>query len=376
VSLGTEEAVPRPSRCPPRTLLEKILAAARPGAVNGEPVGAGGFTLITAAKATDSVADLSVRWSLHGPQTTVDSNPQARVDAVHPGSTYLNLARTDGVSVVDVRCNWHVGSQMRETFQAFGLCMVRRGTFVRQSGREELIADSTTAYFEQPGVEQLVSHPLGGDGRTTVIVLADEAMARYAGDVVMPDRLIPVGREVQLLHARLLTDVRAGLDEPELDGRLTALIGRLVETVSPGRLTARRPATARSHRRIVDRAREAIAADPSSLDLIGLASELGHTPYHVSRVFHRATGVTLTAYRNALRIAVAIDRIGHGDENFAVLAADLGFVDQSHLARTLQRAVGMSPRRLRHWLTGRQYGSGSRLDNDIQDSRGITAYSQ
>jgi AraC-like DNA-binding protein len=305
-----------------------------------------------AGEATDPVADRSVRWSLHGPRTTVHRDPhEARLDASHPGSTYVNLAQTDGVSVVDVRCDWHGGAQMRETFQTFGLCLVRQGTFIRQRGRDELIADPTAAYFEQPGIEQLVIHPLAGGGRTTVIVLSNEAMTRYAGDVVMPDRLIPVAPELQLFHARLLADVRAGLDEPEIDGRLTWLIGRLVETASPGRLTARRPVTARSHRRIVQRAREAIAADPSSLDLTGLAAALAHTPYHVSRVFHRTTGTTLTAYRNAVRVAVAIDRINQGDENLAELAADLGFVDQSHLGRALRRAAGMSPSRLRHWLT-------------------------
>jgi AraC-like DNA-binding protein len=313
---------------------------------------------VRAPEATDPVANWSVRWSLHGPRTTVDCAHEARWDAFRPGSTYINLARTDGVSIVDVRCDWHAGGQIRETFQTFGLCLVRQGTYIRQSGREVLIADSTNAYFEQRGVEQLVIHPLAGSGTTTVIVLTDEAMVRYAGDVVMPDRLIPVGPEVHLLHARLLAGLRTGIDEPELDGRLTRLIGQLVETTSPGRLTAHRPAAARSHRRIVHRAREAIAADPSSLDLPGLAADLGHTPYHVSRVFHRATGTTLTAYRNAVRVAAAIDRIRQGDENMAELAADLGFVDQSHLARALRRSVGMSPMRLRRWLTGQRTEEG------------------
>jgi AraC-like DNA-binding protein len=260
------------------------------------------------------------------------------------------LARTDGVSIVDVSCDWHAGAEMRETFQTFGLCLVRRGVFVRQSGRTELTADSTTAYFEQPGIEQQVRHPKAAGGRTTVIVLSPEAMSRYTGDDVMPDRQIPVGPDVHLLHARLLSRIRAGIDQLDLEVLLVSLIGRLVETVSPGRLTATRPATARSHRRIVDRAREVIAADPSSFDLHGLAADLKHTPFHVSRVFSRATGITLTAHRNAVRVAAAIDRIHQGDEQLAVLAADLGFVDQSHLARALRRAVGIAPGRLRDSL--------------------------
>jgi AraC-like DNA-binding protein len=275
---------------------------------------------------------------------------EAGLDASHPGSTYLTLGRGDGVSIVDVSCDWHAGARMRETFQAFGLCLVRRGVFVRQSGRAELIGDPTSAYFEQPGIEQQITHPKAAGGKTTVIVLSHKAMVRYTGDVVMPDRQIPVGPDVHLLHARLLSRIRAGLDQAELEALLAGLIGRLVETASPGRLTATRPGTVRSHRRIVERAREVVAADPSSLDLHGLAAELGHTPYHVSRVFRGATGITLTAHRNAVRVAAAIDRIDQGDENLAVLAADLGFVDQSHLARALRRAIGIAPGRLRDSL--------------------------
>jgi len=65
----------------------------------------------------------------------------------------------------------------------------------------------------------------------------------------MPDRPIPVSPAIHLHHADLLAGLRSGIDEAELDARLTWLIGRLVETASPGRLTSHRAATARSHQR-------------------------------------------------------------------------------------------------------------------------------
>ena len=219
------------------------------------------------------------------------------------------------------------------------------------SGGSISSAISTAAYFEQPGLEQEVSHPVAVRGYTTVIVLSDEAMVRYAGDLFMPDQPIPVSLAVHLDHAELLSDVQVGIDEPEIDARLTWMIGRLVETASPGRLTARRPATARSHKRIVDHVREAIAANPASLDLPLYAAELGHTPFHISRVFRRAMGTTLTQHRNDVRVAAAIDQIGQGNR-LADLAIDLGFTDQSHLARVLQRAVRIPPGRLRRRLSG------------------------
>lgn len=260
------------------------------------------------------------------------------------------MARTAGVSVVDVTCRWHAGALMREQFKTFGLTLVRRGFFVRHTRRVDQFSDSTAAYFEQPGFEQSVSHPIAVRGYTTVIVLSDEAMARYAGDLFMPDHPIPVSPDVHLDHAELLSDLQAGIDEAELDARLTWLIGRLVETAAPGRLTSRRPATARSHQRIVDHVREAIAADPASLELRRYAAELGHTPFHISRVFRRAMGTTLTQHRNAVRVAAAIDQIGQG-HRLADLAVELGFADQSHFARVLQRAVQTQPGRLRRRLS-------------------------
>jgi AraC-like DNA-binding protein len=310
-------------------------------------------------------ADQRVRWAVtdtprRAPFTSrLDSEPGG-------GSTYRTLARAGGVSIVDVRCRWHAGARMRERFQSFGLSLVRQGFFVRHVRQSDQVGDSTTALFEQPGREQLVSHPLPVSGSTTVIVMSAEAMARYAGDLTMPDRAIPISPDVHVDHAALLADLRAGIDEAELDARLTWLIGGLVETDSPGRLTSHRAATARSHQRIVDHVREAIAADPAVLDLRGLAAELGHTPFHVSRVFRRTTGTTLIQHRNNVRVAVAIDRLAEGHESLARLAAELGFCDQSHLSRVLRRSVQLPPGRLRDRLF-RDGRPGANPDNDVQD---------
>src|SRR5918999_4923820 len=315
--------------------------------------------------ATSRSADQRVRWTLtDSPRRAPETS---RPDSNHGhGSMYHTLARTRGVSIVDVHCRWHAGARYRERFQTFGLSLVRRGVFVRHTRSADQVGDPTAALFEQPGHERWVSHPLAVPGSTTVIVLSAEAMARYTGDVYMPDRPIPVSPAIHLHHADLLAGLRSGIDDGELDARLTWLIGCLVEADSPGRLTSHRAVTARSHQRIVNHVREAIAADPASLDLRRLAAELGHSPFHVSRVFRRITGTTLTQHRNDVRVAVAVDRIAEGHERLAELAAELGFFDQSHLARVLRRSVQLSPGRLRDRLVrGRRPGGVP--DNGVQD---------
>src|SRR5919106_4425947 len=128
--------------------------------------------------ATSRSADQRVRWALtDSPRTAPEA---ARPESRHgPGSTYRTLARTPCVSIVDVHCRWHAGARYRERFQTFGLSLVRRGVFVRHTRSADQVGDPTAALFEQPGHERWVSHPVAVSGRTTVIVLSGEAMARY-----------------------------------------------------------------------------------------------------------------------------------------------------------------------------------------------------
>jgi AraC-like DNA-binding protein len=80
---------------------------------------------------------------------------------------------------------------------------------------------------------------------------------------------------------------------------------------------------------------------------------IGHTRFHVSRVFSRVTGMTLSQFRNRVRVAIALDRLADGHEDLAVLSADLGFVDQSHLSRVVRASTGERLSALRHRLGDR-----------------------
>ncbi|NRQ39412.1 helix-turn-helix transcriptional regulator, partial [Nonomuraea sp. NN258] len=106
---------------------------------------------------------------------------------------------------------------------------------------------------------------------------------------------------------------------------------------------------------LVDAAREAIAADdPAAGDLLSLAESLAVSPYRLSRAFTSELGVSLTHYRNRVRVGRALDRIEDGAPSLAALAAELGFADQAHLTRTIRRHVGHTPTALRHLLTTAQ----------------------
>ncbi|MEV0719470.1 AraC family transcriptional regulator [Asanoa sp. NPDC050611] len=71
----------------------------------------------------------------------------------------------------------------------------------------------------------------------------------------------------------------------------------------------------------------------------------------MSRAFSREMGVSLTHYRNRVRVGRALERLSAGDTDGARLAADLGFADQAHLCRTIRVHVGQTPTEVRMLLT-------------------------
>ncbi|MFG1881847.1 helix-turn-helix domain-containing protein [Micromonospora sp. NPDC049102] len=118
-----------------------------------------------------------------------------------------------------------------------------------------------------------------------------------------------------------------------------------------GRAVRRRPATLAAHRRLADRAREVLAHSDFTLGLGEVAREVGSSPHHLSRVFQRMTGSSLTAYRNRLRVRAVLDTPAEPDGRpLGALAADYGFADQAHLTRVVREQVGHPPARLRRLL--------------------------
>ncbi|MEV0383620.1 AraC family transcriptional regulator [Nonomuraea sp. NPDC050643] len=301
------------------------------------------------------------------------------------------LAAGPGFSLDAVTClDDHRGWSSAELSPRHRVVLVRRGTFRRMADGRRAVADPTMAYLGVPGEEERFAHPAGGDVCTS-LSLSPGLWRTLAGDGLRPSRsTLYVDARFDLAHRRVLRAARGGDPAFELTESLLPLLAlTLAQTTSapapsqpshpvrtarpptitgvpastagaatstPGATTAATRTVTKGNAAatasaVTDAAREAISADhPAATGLISLAALLRVSPYQLSRAFTRELGVSLTHYRNRVRVGRALDRLEQGEPSLATLAADLGFADQAHLTRTIRRHAGHTPSSLRRLL--------------------------
>ncbi len=249
-----------------------------------------------------------------------------------------------GYSVSVVRCaDDHTGWSSAEVSAGHRMVLVRRGRFRRRVGGVTADADPTAAYLVAPGDEERFAHPAGGDVCTSV-EFGSVLWRRLVGERVLPPTVYVDGA-LELAHRRVV----ASAADPDY-----ALAEQLLVLVSGAiRQSSRSSWADTDDRAVVVRAREAVLADdPSAAGLFSLAESLGVSPYRLSRAFPREVGVSLTRYRNRVRVGRALARLEAGERELAVLAAELGFADQAHLTRTVREHAGVPPGVVRRLLAG------------------------
>lgn len=250
------------------------------------------------------------------------------------------LADGPDFSVATVRCEGHRPEwSPPEPAGRHQVVLVRSGRFRLRSQGRDALADPTAGYLQVPGDVASFAHPAGGDV-CTAVTLSPALWRSVAGEDRRPASVFLDGR-LQLAHRRLLRaapDAAFGMAE-----QLVGLLDRLL------RVPERHARV--STRALADEAREALLADhPEAGGLISLARLLDVSPSHLSRVFQRETGTSLTRYRNRIRVTRALDRIEQGAGHLAGIAADLGFADQAHLCRAVRAELGHTPTEVRRLL--------------------------
>ena len=158
-------------------------------------------------------------------------------------------------------------------------------------------------------------------------------------------------------HADAFEGARSAvLNLPFVDG--LAPLGRIADPDEAARLAGRDPLAAahwvaRSMIPHADRRADwpdLLAEALSGEEEIGLAEwarGLGVRPQSLSRGFRQAYGVSPKRYRLEQRARAALRRLPGWRGTLAGLAAETGFADQAHLARTIAAITGAPPHRWR-----------------------------
>ncbi|MEV6244106.1 AraC family transcriptional regulator [Lentzea sp. NPDC051838] len=303
--------------------------------------------------------------------------------------SFVDLAARPEFTVSAVDCHDdHRGWSAEAPRRDVRLVLVRSGGFRRRVRGVIADLDRTVGYLGLPGEEEQFAHPAGGDVCTSISLTASLWRSLAGDDARLGSSSVYVDARLDLAHRRLLAATRAR-KAPELalsladtasgaapsppdtasgaapsppdaafqaalslaDTASESLVGLASEVIRQVVASPIPPDTGAGDQALVARARDAIASgDPAAAGLIPLAGLLGVSPYRLSRVFTRELGVSLTRYRNRVRVGAALDRLEAGETSLSSLAADLGFADQAHLSRTMREHLGHTPTALRTLL--------------------------
>jgi AraC-like DNA-binding protein len=275
------------------------------------------------------------------------------VPALRERGGLRSLAMTGDFVVAEVHCrDDRRGLAGPRIETSWHLVVVRRGGFLRRVNGREDFYDVSSAYLARPGDETYLGHPAGPGDITTAIVLPGELVDEaFAGRP--PEAKLVTSPAFDLKHRLLLAACRARTDDGDVDERVHGLLAMLSTRDSP----EINPATAAVHRRLVSDACEALARGGLTMGLAELARRVNCSPHHLSRVFRRVTGHTVTFHRNELRVRAVLEDIAAGATNLRWLAARYGFADQAHLARVVRRHRQQTPSALARILAGDEHQS-------------------
>ena len=265
------------------------------------------------------------------------------------------LLQGHGLTVRDVHCSAPRGAASGEEYcTGHEIVLPRRGVFVRLLGRQRLVADSNHALVFRRGENHRVSHPIHGGDACTVFSITDERLREIVAEIDEPaaneEQLEIPARVassplVDWLHREILRSLRhdqggSGVGEVVLELIAQLLQANRQDSAGP----PRRAETRHSHADLVERTQWELARTiHEKLDLAELSRTVSSSPFHLSRLFRRYTGLTIHRYHERLRLRHGLQCILDGWRDLTELAADLGFAHHSHFTNRFRSEFGRPP---------------------------------
>lgn len=121
---------------------------------------------------------------------------------------------------------------------------------------------------------------------------------------------------------------------------------------APGQ--TRKPDTARAHADLVHEVKTLLATRfRERLTLTQIAQAVYSSPYHLSRLFRKHTGITIHNYISQLRLRTSLEYVAQPDTMLTELGLNLGYSSHSHFTKAFRRTFGTAPSTLRKSASSR-----------------------
>ena len=250
------------------------------------------------------------------------------------------LYRDDRVAITDYRCVAKKGEAGGDEFVvSYEIVFVRGGLFRVTVDGDSFVATRNEMLLLAPGDVYRIDHPVAGGDVCTVISLAPSLLHELQLDAKNRDNPFKRHRALSdplsyAKHLSLLRALRNGADSLQVEEIVSEIATRLT-SLCPD---------VRSGTRAIERVQELLAVNSSrKLTLSSLARIAGLSPFHLSRSFKAATGLSIHRYLIRLRLRDALHRLEGGEADITRLALDVGYSNHAHFTTAFGQEFGMSP---------------------------------
>jgi len=273
------------------------------------------------------------------------------------------------VTVGTFRCSpTHPNFENEGKISGYEFVFPRTAVWIQHSEGRPFVADPATVTLYHPGQEYR-RHPLDPRGDHGDWFSVDQAMAVEAASLFekVPEAAnerswrctSAPGEPRTYLRQRLLLERlerwegqerSAEIDDLQIEETVADLLVAVLATAYGAEGAGHRWPTVASQDRVLNRTRALLAVRfHEPLGLIDVAKAVGSSTFHLSRLFRRATGVTLHQWRHRLRLHAALEAIARpaSGHDLTGIALDLGFSSHSHFTAAFRTAFGKPPSAIR-----------------------------
>ncbi len=278
-------------------------------------------------------------------------------------STDRVLFTGEVVSLGQVRCGVHDPAFARPSqVSGYRIVFPRHAVWIRTSRASRFRSDATVVEFHNDG-DEFCRAPLDPRGDSTewfelsrpLVVDLVERHDPRALEGRYPFRLACAATDTHAYAAQraLFRAVNDGVaDELALEEAVITIVERVLGTTSER--SRRASYISRHEREVAERTQRVLdRIGVQRASLVQISREVGVSVFHLCRIFHKVTGMTLARHHLRRRLLASLDALEDAGRSIPEVALTHGFRGRAHFGQAFQRVFGTSPAEWRRSRRGR-----------------------